>query len=143
METEIINQEEENTSLEETLEVLKRNTKEIQDSMKNAVEAYQRIMKNTKEESKPFHEKKVRVHGALKVWAVHHGFLSELSIKDFLQIVFEDYGKGKRLDISQRTVKLDEAVAKLLGKSKDDIVDLGDFFLLVVSLFEAAGTKID
>lgn len=136
-------EEQDTISLEETLEVLERNTKEIKESMKKAIESYQRVMMNCKEESSPFHRRKQRVHGPLKAWAIQHGIGSELSIHEFLQYVFEEYGKQKRLDISQRTVKLDEVIAHLLHRKKEEEIDLGDFFILVVDLFQPQLVKID
>lgn len=136
MEQQVEPEADDTTSLDETLEVLKRNTKEIHDSMKQAIEAYQRVMMSCKEEGVPFHERKCRVHGALKLWSIQHGYDTYLSIKEFLQVVFEDYGKNKRLDISQRSLRIDDGLAKLLGKPSESIIELGDFFILVVDLFE-------
>lgn len=136
-----IEAEEETISLGQTLEVIKRNTKDIHDSMKQALESYHRVMSSSKEELLAFHEKKYRVHGLLKVWSLQHGFDKHLSIKEFLQVLFEEWGKQQRLDISKRSVQLNDEVAKLVHRQADEWIDLGTFFILIVALFESMDHK--
>lgn len=111
-ETETENQ---NISLEDTLVSLKRNAQAVDvyfNESKNKLKTFQRKLN---EESKPLNHIPLQPRTRCMKWLTDRGLSVESTFVEFFEAFIEEHGKEERLDLSNRTICLNQDACILFG----------------------------
>jgi hypothetical protein len=119
--------EDETISLEETLSSLKRNAKAVDiyfhESRKKLKEFQHKLLK----EKNGISEATLQPRTRMMKWLTDRGLPEESTFVDFFEMFIEEHKKENRLDISKRTLSLNNDACILFGiKSKENSISLYD-----------------
>lgn len=119
--------EEENISLDDTLESLKRNAKAVDVFFQETRKKLKDFQKKVAEETGGLNEVPLQPRTRMMKWLTDHGLPVECTFLDFFEAFIDDHKEEHRLDLSKRSICLNEEACILFGmKGKDPLVSLYD-----------------
>jgi hypothetical protein len=127
----------ETVSLEDTLESLKRNANAVDVHFQQSLQHLKRLQKRIVEESKDISEQVLQPKTRMMKWLTDHGLPVECSFLDFFEVFLDEHRKEHRLDVSKRTVSLNDNACRLFGyKAKDAEIHIFDLMEKLPFLYE-------
>jgi hypothetical protein len=129
--------ETETISLEDTLQSLKRNAYAIEIHLQQSIQGVKRLQKHLLEESKDLSNQSLQPRTRMMKWLTDRGLPVESSFTDFFDVFLEEHKKEHRLDVSNRTIRLNEDASILFGyKSKQPQIHILDLMEKLPILYE-------
>ena len=122
-------------SLEETLESLKRNAKAVDIYFYESRNKLKVLQKKVAQESHDLAEIPLQPTTKLMKWLTDRGLPVESSFRDFLEAFLEEHGKKDLLDLSTRTVRLNESACTLFGVKQNTVLDIYDLLTRTQRLY--------
>lgn len=131
METE----QEESISLEDTLESLKRNAKAVDVFLNESRLKLKVFQKKLAEGSKDLCEIPLQPRTRMMKWLSDRNLTVECSFRDFFEEFLQEHTKEDRLDLSERTIRLNSSASVLFGVKEDTVLHIFDVIQYVNYLY--------
>jgi hypothetical protein len=107
--------EDESISLDDTLESLKRNAKAVDVYFQETRKKLKDFQKKLAEESGGLNDVPLQPRTRMMKWLTDHGLPVECTFTDFFEVFVEEHKKEHRLDLSKRSICLNENACILFG----------------------------
>ena len=128
--------EEETISLEDTLGSLKRNAKAVDVYFQETRKKLKDFQKKLANESGSLNEVPLQPRTRMMKWLTDHGLPVECTFTDFFEIFIEEHKKENRLDLSRRSLCLNQEACILFGiKGTNPVVSLYDLLEKLTILY--------
>jgi hypothetical protein len=112
-------------SLEDTLSSLKRNAKAVDVYFHESRKSLKEFQKKLNEESKSLATIPLQPRTRCMKWLTDRHLPVESSFSEFFEAFVEEHAKDQRLDLSKRSIILNESACILFGyKQKDHVVTI-------------------
>ena len=112
-------------SLEDTLDSLKRNALAVEVHLQESLKRMKGFQKRMTENSKDISEVPLIPKTRMMKWLTDRGLPVECTFQEFFEVFLEEHKKEHRLDLTERSLKLNSAACVLLAmKDCDPVVSL-------------------
>ena len=132
-----VDDEHDTIPLEDTLDTLKRNANAVEIHLQETIKHVKRLRKQVVEESNDLSEMPLQPRTRMMKWLTERGLPVESTFAEFFEVFIEEHKKEHRLDLSQRTVRLNEKACILFGfKEQDPVMTLFELLEKLPLLYE-------